>query len=106
MTFGLPCAILKEARTRESSHRQRRAAAVLIGAKAFKLLTFGQPRAMLKRSSTRESSHRQCRGAAVLIGANEVKTFELLVYHARNLEASPHEGQFAQAKPWRRSGTK
>jgi hypothetical protein len=60
----LPCsrAIMKRARTRKGPHKQRRGAAVVFGTNAVTLLTFGLPRAIMKRARMRESSHEQRRG--------------------------------------------
>ena len=75
LTFGLPRAILEQALSRDarkSSHRQRRGAAVVFGAKDVTLLTFGLPCAILEQAHTRGSSHRQHRGAqcSILIQAH------------------------------------
>ena len=95
--------ILKRARTRKSSHEQRRGAAVVFGrerSQALKLLTFGLPRATLKRSRsrTREGSHKQRRGAAVVFGPEGSDAFDFWSA-ACNLEASSNEGEFARATP-------
>ena len=95
--------ILKRARTRKSSHEQRRGAEVVFGrerSQALKLLTFGLPRATLKRSRsrTREGSHKQRRGAAVVFGPEGSDAFDFWSA-ACNLEASSNEGEFARATP-------
>ncbi len=85
--------ILNQAPMRNGFHRRRCGAAVVLefqnfSAKEVTLLTVGLP----MRSRTREISHRRRRDAAVVLG----HAFDFWST-ARNLKASPHEGEFARA---------
>ena len=82
--------ILNQAPMRNGFHRRRCGAAVVsefqnFSAKEVTLLTVGLP----MRSRTREISHRRRRDAAVVLG----HAFDFWST-TRNLEASPHEGEF------------
>jgi hypothetical protein len=70
LTFGLPRVIMKRARTRESSHKQRRSAARprFLPCSSLRSRPRSRPpfRPVLKQARTRESSHERRRLAAVV----------------------------------------